>query len=37
MATLSTGDLTIPTQQLDAWLGKIQYGSTVATLRHRAA
>jgi hypothetical protein len=32
MATLSTGDLTIPTQQLDAWLGKIQYGSTVATL-----
>lgn len=32
MATLDTGDLTIPTQQLDAWLGKIQYGSTVATL-----
>lgn len=32
MATLTTGDLTIPTQQLDAWLGKIQYGSTVATL-----
>jgi hypothetical protein len=32
MATLDTGDLTIPTQQMDAWLGKIQYGSTVATL-----
>lgn len=32
MATLDTGDLTIPTQQLDAWLGKIQYGSTVASL-----
>lgn len=32
MATLDTGDLTIPAQQLDAWLGKIQYGSTVATL-----
>ena len=32
MATLDTGDLTIPKQQLDAWLGKIQYGSTVATL-----
>lgn len=32
MATLTTGDLEIPTQQLDAWLGKIKYGSTVATL-----
>ena len=32
MATLDTGDLTIPTQQLDAWLGKIKYGSTVASL-----
>lgn len=32
MATLTTGDLTIPTQLLDAWLGKVQYGSTVATL-----
>jgi hypothetical protein len=35
MATLDTGDLTIPTQQLDAWLGKIQYGSTVATLSNQ--
>lgn len=32
MATLDTGDLTIPTQQLDAWLGKVQYGSSVASL-----
>lgn len=32
MAVLDTGDLTIPTQVLDPWLGKIQYGSTVATL-----
>ena len=35
MATLDTGDLTIPTQQLDAWLGQIQYGSTVATLSNQ--
>jgi hypothetical protein len=35
MATLQTGDLTIPTQRLDAWLGKIQYGSTVATLSNQ--
>lgn len=32
MATLDTGDITIPTQILDPWLGKIAYGSTVATL-----
>jgi hypothetical protein len=32
MAVLDTGDLTIPTQILDPWLGKIQYGSTVAAL-----
>ena len=32
MATLDTGDLNIPTQQLDAWLGKVQAGSSVAAL-----
>lgn len=32
MAVLTTGDLTIPAQILDPWVGKIQYGSTVATL-----
>ena len=32
MATLTTGDLTIPKQILDPWLGKIQSGSCVATL-----
>ncbi len=32
MATFTTGDLTIPNQLLDPWLGKIQYGSSVATL-----
>lgn len=32
MATLVTGDLTIPTEILDPWLGKIQGGSTVAAL-----
>lgn len=32
MAVLDTGDLTIPTQILDPWLGKIQSGSTVAAL-----
>ncbi|HET7666548.1 MAG TPA: phage major capsid protein [Mycobacterium sp.] len=32
MAVLQTGDLTIPTEMLDPWLGKIQYGSSVATL-----
>lgn len=32
MAVLQTGDLTIPTEILDPWLGKIQYGSAVATL-----
>lgn len=32
MAVLDTGDLTIPTQILEPWLGKIANGSTVATL-----
>jgi len=32
MAVLATGDLTIPKQMLDPWLGKIQGGSAVAAL-----
>ncbi len=32
MATLATGSLTIPNQVLDPWLGKVIYGSAVATL-----
>ncbi|MFE3051598.1 phage major capsid protein [Nocardia sp. NPDC059239] len=32
MAVLTTGSLTIPTQIIDPWLGKVQYGSTIATL-----
>ena len=32
MAVLTTGDLTIPTQILTPWLGKIQGGSCVAAL-----
>ena len=32
MAVLTTGDLTIPTEILDPWLGKIQGGSAVAAL-----
>jgi hypothetical protein len=32
MAVLATGDLTIPKQILDPWLGKIQGGSSVAAL-----
>ncbi len=32
MATLDTGDITIPTQILEPWLGKVTNGSTVATL-----
>lgn len=32
MAVLDTGDLVIPEQILDPWLGKIQHGSTIATL-----
>ncbi len=32
MATLATTSLTIPNQILDPFLGKIQYGSAVATL-----
>ena len=32
MAVLTTGDLTIPNQILDPWLGKVQSGSTVAVL-----
>jgi hypothetical protein len=32
MATLDTGDLVLPDQILDPWLGKVQGGSAVATL-----
>ena len=32
MAVLDTGDLTIPTQILEPWLGKVSNGSAVATL-----
>lgn len=32
MAYLETGDLAIPDQILDPWLGKVQYGSSVAAL-----
>jgi hypothetical protein len=32
MATFATGSLTIPKQKLEPWLGKIQYGSAVASL-----
>lgn len=32
MAVLTTGDLTIPKEILDPWLGKIKYGSVVAQL-----
>lgn len=32
MTALATGSLTIPTQILDPWLGKIKYGSSIATL-----
>lgn len=32
MAFMDTGDLTIPNQVLDPWLGRVKYGSTVATL-----
>lgn len=32
MAILDTGDLNLPDQVLDPWLGKVQGGSTVATL-----
>lgn len=32
MAVLTTGDLTIPKEILDPWLGKVQYGSSVAAL-----
>jgi hypothetical protein len=32
MAALTTGDLTIPDQILDPWLGKVKYGSSVAAL-----
>lgn len=32
MATLETGDLTLPDEVLDPWLGKVKYGSAVATL-----
>ncbi len=32
MAILTTGDLNLPDQVLDPWLGKVQYGSAVAAL-----
>ncbi|MDH6279348.1 phage major capsid protein [Prescottella agglutinans] len=32
MATFQSGSLSIPAQILDPWLGKVQYGSAVATL-----
>jgi hypothetical protein len=32
MATLDTGDLSLPDEILDPWLGKVQYGSAVAAL-----
>jgi hypothetical protein len=32
MATLATSSITIPNQILDPWLGKVAYGSAVATL-----
>ncbi|MCR1785309.1 phage major capsid protein [Nocardioides carbamazepini] len=32
MTSLATGSLSIPKQKLEPWLGKIQYGSTVAAL-----
>lgn len=32
MATLTTGDLNLPDEILDPWLGKVQYGSAVAAL-----
>lgn len=32
MAVLDTGDLTLPDQIIDPWLGKVQYGSSVALL-----
>ena len=32
MVALATGSLSIPKQKLEPWLGKIQYGSAVATL-----
>jgi hypothetical protein len=32
MAVLTTGDLNIPDQILDPWLGKVKYGSSVAAL-----
>lgn len=32
MAILTTGDLDLPDEKLDPWLGKVQYGSSVAAL-----
>lgn len=32
MATLTTGSLSLPDEKLDPWLGKVKYGSAVATL-----
>ena len=32
MGTFTTSGLSIPNQILDPWLGKVKYGSTIATL-----
>ena len=32
MAVLTTGDITVPTQLIDPWLGKVQNGSAIAAL-----
>lgn len=32
MAILTTGDLNLPDEKLDPWLGKVRYGSSVAAL-----
>lgn len=32
MAVLTTGSLTLPDEKLDPWLGKVKFGSSIATL-----
>ncbi len=32
MAVMDTGDIVVPTQMLEPWLGKVQQGSTIAAL-----
>ena len=32
MAALTSGSLNLPDEILDPWLGKVQYGSTIAAL-----